>query len=273
MNKKLVVFGLIIAVGLMAGAIFTQAKLVTSKATDPGKLSVAITEDSISDLVSEAKSMTDLVCGEPVLDSDGNSYSTVTVKSQCWMGENLRTKTKPNGTCINGGGNPPCADASVADNGQGRACYGNNEANCKSNGALYKWTAAMNGSITEGAQGICPKNWHVPSDSELAFLEQYLTDDGQPCDPNRNQFNPNQCATAGAKLAIGGSSGLDFPFAGVRTNAFTFMYAGGSSYIMSSSTSVSPAGTYARELNTGSDKVGRYVFGGQAISLRCIKNS
>ena len=41
-------------------------------------------------------------------------------------------------------------------------------------GMLYQWSAAMNGSATERAQGVCPAGWHIPSDCEWMFLEHGL---------------------------------------------------------------------------------------------------
>ncbi|GAF68314.1 unnamed protein product, partial [marine sediment metagenome] len=41
-------------------------------------------------------------------------------------------------------------------------------------GLLYQWSAAMNNSTTERAQGICPSGWHIPSDCEWMYLENTL---------------------------------------------------------------------------------------------------
>jgi uncharacterized protein (TIGR02145 family) len=41
-------------------------------------------------------------------------------------------------------------------------------------GQLYQWSAAMNNSSTERAQGICPSGFHVPSDCEWMYLENSL---------------------------------------------------------------------------------------------------
>lgn len=41
-------------------------------------------------------------------------------------------------------------------------------------GRLYQWRAAMNGSETERAQGVCPDGWHIPSDCEWMYLEDNL---------------------------------------------------------------------------------------------------
>ncbi len=113
-------------------------------------------------------------CGQmTVLDLDGNSYGTVQIGTQCWLAQDLRTKLKPDGTCIIGG-SAPCADASPSDSGLARSCRGasNIESNCAIYGASYTWAGAMNGSTTAGVQGICPAGWHVPTHDEITTLER-----------------------------------------------------------------------------------------------------
>ena len=41
-------------------------------------------------------------------------------------------------------------------------------------GRLYQWSAAMNGVTTARAQGVCPTDWHIPSDCEWMYLENSL---------------------------------------------------------------------------------------------------
>ena len=40
-------------------------------------------------------------------------------------------------------------------------------------GLLYNWPAAMNGMFSEGAQGICPAGWHIPTQDEYVTLRSY----------------------------------------------------------------------------------------------------
>ncbi len=67
-------------------------------------------------------------------------------------------------------------------------------------GLLYQWSAAMNGSTTEGAQGICPTGFHIPTDAEWHALESSLTTG--TCNNSRNGIF--DCAPAGSSL--GGNS-------------------------------------------------------------------
>lgn len=50
-------------------------------------------------------------------------------------------------------------------------------------GVLYNWPAAMAGSAgstanPSGVQGVCPVDWHLPSNAEWTELENYLADNG-----------------------------------------------------------------------------------------------
>lgn len=85
-------------------------------------------------------------------DVQGNSYKTTIIADKIWMLENLRVTKMPNGTAIES------------------YVYDEVENNAKKYGRLYTWNVAMNDSVNEGAQGICPDGWHIPSDEEWSVL-------------------------------------------------------------------------------------------------------
>jgi len=114
------------------------------------------------------------VCGDLLNDlRDGQTYNTVQIGSQCWMAENLAY----------------LPSVSPSNNGSFTTPYiyvygyqgtDVNAAKLTSNylvyGVLYNWSATMNGetsssSVPSGVQGICPNDWHVPSDEEWKILE------------------------------------------------------------------------------------------------------
>jgi uncharacterized protein (TIGR02145 family) len=104
-----------------------------------------------------------------IADADGNQYRTVTIGTQVWMAENLRT-TKLND-------NSPLPNVTVnaewiSFTAPAYCWYNNDIVNESVYGALYNWYTAK-------AASVCPSGWHVPTDEEFATLEQYL---GIPAD-------------------------------------------------------------------------------------------
>jgi len=53
-------------------------------------------------------------------------------------------------------------------------CYDNDPANCEAYGGLYQWNEMMEYSTTPGVQGICPDDWHLPTDAEWNILTDFL---------------------------------------------------------------------------------------------------
>ncbi|MDP2990463.1 MAG: FISUMP domain-containing protein, partial [Kiritimatiellota bacterium] len=110
-------------------------------------------------------------CGDSIQDSDGNSYGTVAIGSQCWMTSNLNVGTKITsctngyvGVCTTGGDTVKNqTNNSVTE----KYCYGDNTANCTTYGGLYQWNEAMSYSAVEGSRGICPSGWHIPTDAQF----------------------------------------------------------------------------------------------------------
>lgn len=101
----------------------------------------------------------DFKCGDILIDNEpiGNNleYKTVKVGNRCWFAENLRRWTA----------GAKCYNTDVLEN----ASVAIDNENCKKYGLLYNWNTAVI-VTTAGAQGICPKGWHVPTDAEWAQL-------------------------------------------------------------------------------------------------------
>jgi uncharacterized protein (TIGR02145 family) len=98
---------------------------------------------------------------ETVTDIDGNVYKTVTIGTQVWLAENLKT------TKLNDGDEIPL----VTGNSQwtnlttpGYCFQDNDEATYKDDyGALYNWWAV-------NTNKLCPAGWHIPSSTEVSEL-------------------------------------------------------------------------------------------------------
>ena len=98
-----------------------------------------------------------------VKDIDGNIYHTVTIGTQIWLAEDLKT------TRYNDGNPIPCV-VDTAEWGtlhSGAYCWANNDESNKSvYGALYNWYTTNNGKL-------CPLGWHVSSNSDWETLINY----------------------------------------------------------------------------------------------------
>lgn len=98
--------------------------------------------------------------GIPTVSHGGQEYNTVLIGSQCWLKENLNI-----GNMINAG-----LDQQDNDTIE-KYCYGNDPANCETYGGLYQWNEMMQYASAQGVQGICPPDWHLPTDEEWKQLE------------------------------------------------------------------------------------------------------
>jgi uncharacterized protein (TIGR02145 family) len=116
---------------------------------------------------------------QTVTDYDGNVYNTVTIGTQTWMAENLKTTHYADGTAIplvTGNSNWDTLDYTD----KAYCWYDDDSAtNANTYGALYTWSAAMNGAASSssspsGIQGVCPAGWHLPSNAEWTELTDYL---------------------------------------------------------------------------------------------------
>jgi uncharacterized protein (TIGR02145 family) len=103
----------------------------------------------------------------PMTDPDGNVYTSVTIGTQVWMVENLKTTKYRNGDLI-GTTNPATLDISTEPTPKYQWAYEGNESNVVTYGRLYTWYAATD------PRNVCPTGWHVPSDVEWTTLENYL---------------------------------------------------------------------------------------------------
>lgn len=101
------------------------------------------------------------------VDIDGNVYNKVTIGTQVWMKENLKTTKYRNGDLI-GTTTPATLEVISQDNPKYQWAYAGNESNVATYGRLYTWFAASD------SRKVCPTGWHVPTDSEWTTLITYL---------------------------------------------------------------------------------------------------
>jgi uncharacterized protein (TIGR02145 family) len=119
-----------------------------------------------------------------VNDIDGNVYNTVTIGTQVWIAENLKTTKYNDGSLI-----PNVSDVTSWDSyTSGAYCdYENTPANSTTYGRLYNWSAVA----PTNSENVCPTGWHVPDGTEWDTMEEYLIVNGYNYDGS----------TSGNKLA------------------------------------------------------------------------
>ena len=124
-----------------------------------------------------SSSTTPISYGELIDERDGQIYKTIKIGEQTWMAENLNyAYLQPTST----------KDSSSE-------CYNNELDNCSKFGRLYLWSAAMDsagifsldgkgcgkgsGSCkaqpAKGVRGVCPENWHIPTESDMGNYVNY----------------------------------------------------------------------------------------------------
>lgn len=119
-------------------------------------------------IADDGEIVTGIPCpGIETVEYEGKIYNTVLIGTQCWLRENLDIGTRIDGI-------QEQTDNSTIE----KYCYGDNPANCTTYGGLYQWSEAMQYVTNEGAKGICPTGWHIPTYDELQTLVAAVTNDG-----------------------------------------------------------------------------------------------
>jgi uncharacterized protein (TIGR02145 family) len=118
---------------------------------------------------------------QPIIaDVDGNVYTSVTIGTQVWMVENLKTTKYSDGTNI------PIVIVTDSSQASPAFCWYNDDATTYkiTYGALYNWYVVNTGKL-------CPIGWHVPTSSEWTTLVNSMIANGYNYDD----------ATTGNKIA------------------------------------------------------------------------
>ncbi len=205
----------------------------------------------------------------PPVDADGYVYNTVTIGTQVWMAENLKTTKYNDGTAIpNLTGEPAWVSTTT-----GAWCdYNNLSSNSTTYGKLYNWYAVDNNASTKvasnGGKNICPVGWHVPSDAEWTTLTSYLGGE----------------SVAGGKLKEAGTTHWTSDAGATNSSGFTALPGGYRVYdgvfqILSTeghwwgTMPVNTSEAIIRKMTTNTSTVGRSThYRGGGLSVRCVKN-
>ena len=138
-----------------------------------------------------------------VTDIDGNVYHTITIGTQTWSVEDLKTTKYRNGDTI-GTTNPTTLDISSEIEPKYQWAYNGDESNVTTYGRLFTWYAATD------KRNIAPVGWHVPSNAEWDTLTNFLGGD----------------KAAQAKLKEAGTIHWNSPNDGTNESGFTALPGG-----------------------------------------------
>ncbi len=144
-----------------------------------------------------------VVVGSMTDSRDGQTYKTVTIRSQTWMAENLNYESTNS------------------------YCYNDKASNCTKYGRLYTWAAAMdsvgtwstNGkgcgyettcSKTYPVRGICPEGWHLPTKFEWDSLNTVVGGFSGPSLRSTSGWYNNRNGTDEFKFSALPAGGRDY---------------------------------------------------------------
>ncbi len=191
--------------------------------------------------------------GAPTITYGGKVYTTTQIGDQCWLQEYLDL-----GTMIQG--NQEASDNDTIE----KYCYQNNPANCSTYGAYYQWNEAMAYVTVNGAGGICPSGWHLPTSEEYETLKSTVDGDGN------SLKEVGQGTASGAGTNTTGFSALLSGFS--RSNSFNSL--GYFTYLWTSTEGVDPGvdARYLALLSTISRIDFNYEEKSTGFSVRCLRN-
>lgn len=210
--------------------------------------------------------LTDIVSGDKTInfkfveckDVDGNYYSTVTIGTQVWMAENLRTSKYRNNVIVTDKTNLSTWGTSTTEASSDYATPGNNT----TYGKLYNWYAVSN------TNNLAPLGWHVPTDADWTILSdslgvQNLAGDKLKESGNIHWITLNTTATnsTGFTALPGGSKSTDNSFYDI----------GNMGYWWSNSEGTTTTNGWYRSLSNQNGMITRgYYTKAGGMSVRCV---
>jgi uncharacterized protein (TIGR02145 family) len=247
---------------------------VLTESNDAGNLAITNLANPVSAQDAATKAYVDLLKAEVealkgVKDIDNNRYDIITIGTQTWMAENLKTTRYNDGSLIPLITDGTAWETASTNEAPGYCWYNapNVSTNLIAYGALYNWYA-INPS-TNGNKNVCPVGWHVPTDGEWITLTTFL----------------GGMAVAGGKMKEAGLAHWKTPNTGATNESgFAGLPGGGRHYYGTfysigsfgswwSSTEDETTYAWGRTLGSNSGYVYRdYNFKGSGFSVRCLRD-
>jgi uncharacterized protein (TIGR02145 family) len=185
-------------------------------------------------------------CDNPFTDvRDNMTYPTVHLGTQCWMAADLN-----HGTVI------PSTSMQRDNCTSEKYCYNDILANCATYGGLYQWDELMQYDESVSIQGLCPPEWHVPTENDWNTLFTLYVNNG----------------FAGSPLKYSGYSGFNALLSGARFINSGWDFQGFATFFWSS-TSHGTAKAWVHGMNNFDPSVSMYPSSKvNAFTVRCVKD-
>jgi uncharacterized protein (TIGR02145 family) len=196
-------------------------------------------------------------CGGTLTDvRDGKTYGTIALAGKCWMRSNLN-----HGNTLSSPG-PAQTDNCLPE----KYCLPT-DPSCTQFGGHYQWDELMEYMDQPGLKGLCPPEWHIPTDAEWqSLIDNVLTGVGAP-DANAlaGSILKDQTVTGGFYALLGGIN--------YANTAWAFFSGSPTATMFWTSTPYNSIKSVARGLNIFTPSVSRYHNSrGNAFSVRCVKD-
>jgi uncharacterized protein (TIGR02145 family) len=192
-------------------------------------------------------------------DIDGNTYKTVSIGTQVWMAENLKTTRYNDNTLI-----PLVTDNTTWDHliTPGYCWYNNDASTFKSDyGALYNWYTIATGKL-------CPSGWHVPTDLQWSEMATYLGGAILAGDKLKEEGEAHWTILNSGATNESGFTAL--PGGGRIDGSFVYIETSGAWW---SATAYDAENAFCRELDNDIDELLEgYLAKSQGFSVRCIQD-
>jgi uncharacterized protein (TIGR02145 family) len=212
------------------------------------------TKDTLSVAVIDSITFLPFQCGLSKVKYSNKIYNTIQMGAQCWFKENLDVGTMITGWPDNNG---------IIE----KYCYNNDPSYCATYGGLYMWDEAMQYVTTEGAQGICPTGWHMPTEAESQALLSSVNNDANALKREDQGTGAGQGTnTSGFSLLLAGAKGYSGgPFQGL--GAWMTIWVGKDG-------SCGYSCVYSIGINSTNSTItlDQGAMPSWALSVRCVKN-
>lgn len=168
---------------------------------------------------------------------DNNIYLVIKFNDQWWMCQNLKY-----------------------DIGEGSGCYDDDENNCMLKGRWYTF---------EAANMACPQGYRLPSDDDWKALEKFMGMD----EKDLGLRYKRESGELGKLLAVGGGTGFDVDYAGLKNPQVRDSYFDTHAYFWTS-TKRDEGNAWSRVFNESKTGIDRQIIPiDYGLSVRCIKNA